>query len=196
MTCLMKSIQSRNRFPVVLRLDFMNEVERSIDGGIALLLRYKGIGIGDQLTDNIQDPDDYRYHDIFHIAYAVFLGWSPVLRKVLRCKRKSVPAVDHNEDGARAGILEEAVSAIVFSRAKQMKYLEGVEQVDYGLLKSIQEFIQGYEVDQVPLWQWEKAILEGYKVFRQLRAEAGGYVSWDIPHRKLSWSPLIDAARA
>ena len=52
---------------------------------------------------NIADADGYRYHDIFHIANAVFLGWSPVVRALLRCKRKSQPHIDENEDGARAG---------------------------------------------------------------------------------------------
>ena len=64
-------------------------------------LRCNGLNFGDRLTDNIVDPDGYRYHDIFHFAYAVHLGWSPVIRSLLRAKRKSVPATDENEDGGR-----------------------------------------------------------------------------------------------
>jgi NTP pyrophosphatase (non-canonical NTP hydrolase) len=33
-----------------------------------------GLFIGDRLTDNIMTPDDYRFHDAFHYAYAAILG--------------------------------------------------------------------------------------------------------------------------
>ncbi len=73
------------------------------------------------------------------------------------CKRKSDPRVDENQDGARARIIEEAVSAIVFSRAKETRFYDGIDQVDYDLLKTITEFVRGFEVQAVPLWQWEAA---------------------------------------
>lgn len=157
-----------------------------------VLLRCNELNIGDRLTDNISDADGYRYHDIFHMSYAVFLGWSPITRSLLRCKRKSDRLLDENEDGARAGIIEEAVSAIVFSRAKNMKYFEGATQVDYDLLKCIQEFVRGYEVERIPLWQWERAILEGFRIFRLLGAGRGGVVSWDMTKHTLDYAPLTD----
>lgn len=150
-----------------------------------ILLRYKDINIGDRITDNIADADAYRYHDIFHFAYAAYLGWSPVLRALLRSKRKSDRSADENQDGARAVIIEEAISAIVFSRAKQVRYFENLLQVDYDLLKSIQEFTKGYEVSQVPVWQWEEAILEGFRAFRRLRELKGGRVTIHLDARQL-----------
>lgn len=165
-------------------------LERRRGNRVEVLLRCNGIGVGDRITDNIQGSDGYRYHDVFHIAYAVFLGWSPVIRALLRCKRKSDPAADENQDGARATILEEAIAAIVFSRAKEMHFFKGATQVDYDLLKSIQEFIRGYEVEKVALWQWEVAILEGYRVFRMLGANHGGRISWDLRRRTLIYSPV------
>jgi hypothetical protein len=152
-----------------------------------VLLRCNGINFGDRLTDNIEDPDGYRYHDIFHFAHAVHLGWSPVVRALLRCKRKSSSKKDEGQDGARAVILEEAVAAIVFSRAKEMNFFDGVDHVDYDLLKTVQEFIQGFEVDQVPLWQWEAAILDGYATFRKLRSNRGGTVTIDLVRRELTY---------
>ena len=53
-----------------------------------------GRRLGDPLTDNARDEDGYRFHDIFHLALAARLGWSPVLRKLLGCKRKSDPNTD------------------------------------------------------------------------------------------------------
>lgn len=155
----------------------------------AVILRCNGINFGDRITDNILDPDGYRYHDIFHFAHAVHLGWSPVVRALLRCKRKSSERIDEAEDGARAGILEEAVAAIVFSRAKQLGFFEGLDHVDYDLLKTVREFIAGYEVERVPLWQWETAILDGYRVFRKLRENQGGRVRLDLREHRINYTP-------
>ena len=182
-----ETFPTEEQIPRVLTVDFL---ERGDVGQEAVLLRCNGIGIGDRITDNIAGADGYRYHDIFHIAYAVFLGWSPVIRSLLRCKRKSNPTVDQNEDGARAAIVEEAVSAIVFSRAKEMAFFHAMDQIDYDLLKSVQEVVVGFEVQQVPLWQWERAILEGYRVFRLLRSQPGGRVTWDIRKRIITHAPV------
>lgn len=164
-------------------------IERSRGTQKVVTLRCNDINFGDRLTDNIEDPDGYRFHDIFHLAYAVHLGWSPVVRALMRTKRKSNSKVDEAQDGARAGIIEEAVSAIVFSRAKQVKFFDGLEHVDFDLLKTIKEFVEGFEVETVPFWQWETAILDGYRVFRALCAGHGGRVSLDLASRLLNYLP-------
>lgn len=174
------------QLPRRLRVEFL---ERSRGTQRAVILRCNDINFGDRLTDNIEDPDGYRFHDIFHFAYAVHLGWSPVVRALMRTKRKSDPKIDEAQDGARAGIIEEAVSAIVFSRAKQLKFFEGLNHVDFDLLKTVGEFVEGFEVGAVPLWQWEAAILDGYHVFRALCAGPGGRVTLDLGTRQLTYSP-------
>lgn len=173
------------RLPRILDVEF-RQIDRG--GKRVVLLRCNGLNLGDRLTDNIDEPDFYRFHDIFHLAHAVYLGWSPILRALLNCKRKSTPRVDENEDGARAGIIEEAVSATVVSRAKQTRFYDGIEQVDYDLLKTISEFVRGFEVEAAPLWQWEDAILNGYRVFRALRDNGGGIVTADRNERDLRYS--------
>lgn len=173
------------QLPRRLQVEFL---ERSRGMQRAVILRCNDINIGDRLTDNIEDPDGYRFHDVFHFAHAVHLGWSPVVRALMRTKRKSRPEIDEAQDGARAGIIEEAVSAIVFSRAKQLRFFEGLDHVDFDLLKTIKEFVEGYEVASVPLWQWEKAILDGYSVFRALRAGPGGLVALDLVERRLTYA--------
>lgn len=57
-------------------------------------LRWNKVFIGDPLTDNIRDPDGYRFHDVFHFAHAAVLHWSPVFRDLIKQKRKSDPKVD------------------------------------------------------------------------------------------------------
>lgn len=153
-----------------------------------VLLRCNELNIGYRLTDNIEHPDFYRFHDVFHLARAVYLGWSPVTRVLLNCKRKGDPKVDENQDGARARIIEEALSAVVFSRAKETRFYDGIDHVDYDLLKTISEFVRGFEVDEVPLWQWEEAILNGYSVFRALRDNGGGTVTADLVNRSLRYA--------
>lgn len=151
----------------------------------SVLLRCRGLNMGDRLTDNANDPDSYRYHDVIHLSYAAYLGWSPVIRSLLRCKRKSDPKVDEVQDGARAAVAEEAVSFAVFARAKELQLYEGVDRVDFDLLKVVRELVSGLEVEAVPYWQWEEAILEGYRAFRQLRKHGGGIVAIDLEERSL-----------
>jgi hypothetical protein len=182
------------QLPRRLQVDFL---ERTRGSQKAVIMRCNDINFGDRLTDNIEDPDGYRFHDIFHFSYAVHLGWSPVVRALMRTKRKSNSKIDEAQDGARATIVEEAVSAIVFSRAKQLKFFDGLDHVDFDLLKTVKEFVEGFEVDTVPLWQWETAILDGYRIFRALCAGAGGRVTLDIGARELTFaSPAVIGERS
>ena len=181
-----KSFPEEDRLPRRLDVEFrqLNSGDRRV-----VVLRCNGLNLGDRLTDNIQGGDYYRFHDIFHFAHAVYLGWSPVLRDLLKCKRKSNPDTDENQDGARARIVEEAVSATIFNRAKNVRYFRDVDHVDYDLLKAIEGLVRGFEVEVVPLWQWEKAILKGYEVFEQLKDHERGKVSLDLEAHELCYLP-------
>ncbi len=139
-------------------------------------LQWNGVFIGDPLTDNIHDPDDYRFHDVFHFAYAAILHWSPVFRALIKQKRKSDPKIDETQDGGRAIAVEEGLTAWIFSRAKHLNFFDGPDPISFDLLKTVQQFIQGYEVEACPLSLWERAILDGYKVFRKVRENNGGIV--------------------
>ena len=89
--------------------------EQKINSRTFVIQKCKGIIIGDRLTDNKLEKDDYRFHDVFHLAFIAHLGWSPVLRGLFKLKRKSNPEIDENEDGARASLIEEGVSTFIFS---------------------------------------------------------------------------------
>ncbi len=149
---------------------------------------YKGNPLGDKLTDNRMEDDDYRFHDAFHMAFAAKLGWSPNLRRLLKRKRKSDPKIDEVEDGARAVLIEEGISTWIFNHAQRLDLFEGVPALDHGLLKTVREFVEGYEVASIPLWLWEEAILSGYEVFRELQANRGGVVTADLENRTLRYS--------
>ncbi len=159
--------------------------ERQVDGRPYVYQSMNGMNIGDPLTDNRAQEDDYRFHDGFHLAFAGILGWSPVLRSLLQVRRKSCPEVNENQDGARAKITEEGISNWVFSHGLRHQAFEHVESVDFDLLKTISEMVKGYEVERLPPWAWEHAILEAFRVFRFLRQHRSGVVLVDLHSRSL-----------
>ena len=147
-------------------------------------LQWNGVFIGDPLTDNIANRDDYRYHDV------AILHWSPTFRSLIKHKRKTNPHVDEAQDGGRAIVVEEGLTAWIFSRAKQLGYFERDSSVSFDVLKTVQQFVQGYEVDKCPLNLWETAIIEGYKVFRQVRDNDGGIIVGNRTTRTIAYRPL------
>ncbi|WP_437935148.1 nucleotide kinase domain-containing protein [Sorangium sp. So ce341] len=164
-------------------------VEKKVGNKKFVVQKFRGVKIGDRLTDNMVEDDGYRFHDVFHLAYAAILGWSPVIRALLKCKRKSVPELDEVQDGARAIIIEEGVSTWVFNHASRRRFFEGLDALDYSLLKSIRRLVAGFEVERCPLWQWERAILEGFLIFRQVRQQGGGIITADLNARQISFRP-------
>ena len=153
-------------------------------------LQWNGVFIGDPLTDNIADRDGYRFHDVFHFSYMAVLHWSPVIRALIKHKRKSNPSYDEEQDSGRAIVVEEGLAAWIFSKAKELNFFENQEKVSLGILKTISEFVSGYEVEKCPLKLWEKAILEGYAVFRQLKANQGGWIVGNRELRTITYMPL------
>ena len=153
-------------------------------------LQWNGVFIGDPLTDNIADRDGYRFHDVFHFSYMAVLHWSPVIRALIKHKRKSNPSYDEEQDSGRAIVVEEGLAAWIFSKAKELNFFENQEKVSLGILKTISEFVSGYEVEKCPLKLWEKAILEGYAVFRQLKSNQGGWIVGNRELRTITYMPL------
>lgn len=156
-------------------------------------LRWNGVFIGDPLTDNIRDPDGYRFHDVFHFAHAAILHWSPTFRALIKHKRKDNPKVDEAQDGGRATVVEEGLTAWIFSRAKELNFFDGQNSISFDLLKTVQQFVAGYEVEACPLSLWEIAILKGYEVFRQVKKNSGGVVICDRSSRTVEYAPLRES---
>lgn len=173
------------RLPRVLEVDVFERTGGN--GRNYVVQRCNGLFIGDRLTDNIMKPDDYRFHDAFHYAYAAILGWSPVTRALFRLKRKSEARVDEGEDGARAILIEEGVATYVFGEAKRLGFFDGQRPGDlsFSFLKSVRQFARGYEVERCPLWLWEEAILAGNSAFRFLRERRRGRLRLSLANRTL-----------
>lgn len=169
------------------RIEMRFKEKKTAKGGTFVIQQWNGVNIGDRLTDNRSSEDYYRYHDVFHLSYAAFLGWSPVLRALLRLKRKGNPVIDEHEDGARAIITEEGISNWIFSHGLRRQAFAGATSLDFALLRTVRAMVKGYEVESRPLWMWERAILDGFKVFRALRDHRGGVVVADLKAHSLTY---------
>jgi len=177
------------QLPRALTIDIF---ERQVGDRVYVFQQCNGVNIGDRLTDNARWADDYRFHDVFHMAYVAVLTWSPVMRSLLRLKRKSAPAIDEAEDGARAKLIEEGITTWIFTQAKELDFFEGVSsgELSFDLLKNVRQFVAGYESEACPLWLWEDAILQGYAAFRYLRKHRRGRITMNIEKRSLTIGPL------
>lgn len=162
--------------------------ETQEEGGLTKCrMRLEGESLGDPIDDNSRQPDNYRFHDIFHIAHAAVLGWSPVLRALIKRKRNFDHDTDRVEDGARAIATEEAVTGMVFELASVWNYFEGAERVDDSILRAAKDVTARLEVRAKPASEWERAILTGYAAWRALRANGGGRVLVDLDERTVDY---------
>ena len=177
------------QLPRMLTVDVF---ERTVAGQTYVYQQCNGIIIGDRLTDNAPEPDDYRFHDVFHYANAAILGWSPVIRDLFHLKRKSNPAIDESEDGARPALIEEGVVAWIFGQAESLDFFTGLKpgELPFGLLKQVRQFVGKYEGGRCPLWVWEEAILQGYAAFRFVRDHRRARFHIDLRARTLTAETL------
>ena len=166
-------------YPPSERLPRQMEISIREDSGMAITT-IDGAKYGDRLTDNRYEDDGYRFHDICHLSYATVLGWSPTMRALMRRKRKSNPKVDEVEDGGRAIVIEEGISAMVFSYAERRNFLEGAEGVNYDLLRTIKDMTSHLEVNARTEGEWERAIMTGFDIWRQVKAKGGGRIHADL----------------
>ncbi len=147
---------------------------------------YEGKQFGDDLTDNSYEGDGYRFHDVFHLAFAAMLGWSPITRSLLGRKRKSKPQVDEVEDGGRAKAIEEGISALIFAFGKDYAFLEGKPSVSSELLRTIRSMVSHLEVARCSTGDWEKATIQGFNVWREITKRHGGTVVVDLDNRSIT----------
>ncbi|AZG77527.1 MazG nucleotide pyrophosphohydrolase domain-containing protein [Methylocystis rosea] len=165
---------------------------------------FDGRRLGDDLTDNAYDDDGYRFHDVMHIANAAKLGWSPVLRDLMKRKRKANPSIDEVEDGARARIVEEAIIKAIHSEGERLAEQRGGREPDiavrlfpdrteitFRFLKFIHSLVAGLEVANNRYWEWEDAIVNGHDLFHRLRCEEQGTVVVDLNKRLISFKPEV-----
>ncbi|MEQ1785056.1 MAG: hypothetical protein ABMA14_27240, partial [Hyphomonadaceae bacterium] len=146
-----------------------------------------GVAIGDPVNDNALVDDGYRFHDAVHVAFMAVLGWSPVMRELLRVKRASDGDVNRTQDGARARDLEEALSAILKEMSQSRNNFAERTDIDGEVRDIIRVVVSNLEVKDVPLWLWASAIHQGYTAMNALRKNKGGWLLADMDTRTLTF---------
>ncbi len=164
---------------------------RRPDGVPVTLVHRDGRQVGDPVTDACHNPDGYRLHDVLHLSHAALLGWSPVTRALLRCKRRSDPTLDENEDGGRAIAIEEGLTARIFGYAATRNYLRGARYVDGAFLAAITADVGQLEVGIRTTADWEYTILTGFRMWNALHDHDGsGIICADLDNRSMNFHSL------
>lgn len=161
--------------------------EEEHGGKTKAVMYLDGNPLGDPLTDNADEPDDYRFHDVFHLSFIAYLGWSPVIRKLMGKKRRSDPNVDEIQDGGRATVIEEGVVAYAFEYGRQNGMLAKARAVDYEVLRTIKDLTRRLEVGGQSPKTWEDAIQSAFLGFAQLTSNRGGWIDVDSDARTLAF---------
>lgn len=172
------------RFPRKFSIDFVTFHDEDETQKVRVM--YRGKQFGDDLNDNSHTKDGYGYHDVIHLAFAAVLGWSPLVRKMLGVKRKSQPNVDRVEDGGRAIATEEGLSAMIFAYARDYNFFEGKSSVSTEVLRMIHNMVRHLEVSDCSSGEWERAIIQGFKVWREVKKRRGGTVDVDLDKRTIT----------
>jgi hypothetical protein len=149
--------------------------------------------LGDKINDNSDTRDFYRYHDVFHLSYMAILNWSPVMRALFKRKRKSDKKKDEIEDGARAGDLEEAITAFIFEYARKHDWLINHDEIDFEVLETIGHLTAHLEVNKRRYEEWEKAILTAFHLFEKLKSNKGGIIKVDRIEKKIDFVSKSEA---
>jgi hypothetical protein len=181
---------AEEQFPDKIVVEFTNvegpnQVSWLSTAGVSV----NGKPFGDPIDDNSPSDDGYRFHDILHFAFAAYLDWSPVVRKLMGNKRKSNPKTDKYDDGARAGDTEEAVSNLIHRTAKAAGLFNQATHVPTDFLNEIMAQVCDLEVRDREAKEWERCILAAYEVFRELKNNNGGVVDVYFDDPRLIYRP-------
>jgi len=184
-----RNFPPREQLPRKFEYRFANATTKDGSAGVALFDR-KGKQVGDPLTDNAYENDGYRFHDVMHFAFVAVLGWSPVARKLLDRKRRSNKKTNEVEDGGRAGVIDEAIVAMVFADIEHnLAATKGMTRIKSEMLRSVRAFTRGFEVHARTEAEWEQAILKGLDVWRQVETYGGGTVVGDFVRQSFKFRP-------
>ena len=178
----------KERFP----RRFVAELRDTVDeqGKAVMRMTLNGEALGSPLTDNSYERDGYRFHDILHLAFTCMMGWSPVIRALLKVKRKSDAELDEVEDGGRAVAIEEGIAALVFSYATQHSMLANVTTLDWSLLRTCSEMAAGLEISTVPLFTWQQTILTAFDAWRTAIRDGGVRIICELEMRSFLFEQL------
>ena len=95
-------------------------------------------------------------------------------------RRLSDPRTAQVEDGRRAIDTEEGVIALLFSYAQRRDFLRHDTGVNPMTVRAVMDMTGGLEVSLRTRWDWEYAILDGYRCWHLIREWRGGDITVDL----------------
>lgn len=175
------------KFPRRFLIDFATTHDKDENPFVRVF--FQGRQFGNELNDNSYGKDGYAYHDALHLSFTAILGWSPLTRKLLEVKRRDgnkYDGVERVEDGGRAIATEEGLSAMIFAYARDYNFLEGKNSVSTELLRMVRNMTSHLEVSVCTPGEWEKAIVEGFKVWRIIKKLGAGTLIVNLDERSVT----------
>ena len=173
------------QFPRQMRVVLEKSINPADVEPKSVLMTINGAQVGDPLRDNNYASDGYRFHDVFHIAHAAILGWSPVLRALMKRKRLSDPQTKWKEDGKKAIYTEEGIVAMLFSYAQRRNFLKGQTGIEPWTMSLIKDMTSKLEVSARSREDWQEAIFTGYSHWRNIQEWGEGRLQADLESRTI-----------
>ncbi len=75
---------------------------------------------------------------------------------------------------------------MIFAYARDYNFFEGKSSVSTEVLRMIHNMVQHLEVSDCSSGEWERAIIQGFKVWRDVKKRRGGTVDLDLDKRTIS----------
>ncbi len=94
--------------------------------------------------------------------------------------------LDEEQDGARALYTEEGLSTFIFAYAKNYNWLDGKSSVGSDLLRTIRNMTEHLEVGCCTEGEWERAIVQGFAVWREIKKRGFGTLVLDLDERSIA----------
>jgi DNA phosphorothioation-dependent restriction protein DptG len=90
------------------------------------------------------------------------------------------------QDGARALYTEEGLSTFIFAYAKENNWLEGKASVSSELLRTLRTITENLEVGCCTEGEWERAIVQGFAVWREIKKRGSGTLVLNLDERTIT----------
>ena len=78
------------------------------------------------------------------------------------------------------------MSAVIFAHARDYNWLEGKGSVSSELLRTIKSMTSHLEVGVCTTGEWEKAIIQGFAVWREIKDRGAGTLVVDLEDRSIT----------
>ena len=143
------------------QFEFRTVVSRA--GRLGAELRHANKPVASPLFDTPEMNVGYRFLDVFHLAHAVVLGWSPNTSRFLSGIES--PLIDPPQDDRG---IEDAISVLTFTYASlKDSDVSLMDIVDPELVTHIQSLTRD-RIDPVAAEEWDRAAQEGIAAWQRL----------------------------